>query len=81
MSASSERRSGQDRRQLDLPPPGDKERRRLVESRKSTIVEMTISDDEWASYFGNVGRPAGPAEKPGSAEEADAAAVFERARD
>lgn len=73
MAGSQEKRTGQDRRQLDLPLPCGKERRRLVESRKTTIIEMAISDDEWASYFGNV---ASKAESPPSEA---VAAVFERA--
>jgi len=75
MPASSERRSGHDRRQFDEPPPGNKERRRLVESRKSTIVELTMSDDEWASYFGKI---QGKVEHHAADEEA--ATIFERAR-
>lgn len=74
MSVTHEKRSGQDRRQLDLALPNEKERRRLVESRKTTIIEMSISDDEWASYFGTLGR-----EADAHASE-EATAVFERAR-
>jgi hypothetical protein len=73
MTGSQEKRIGQDRRQLELPPPLTKERRRLVESRKPAIIEMAISDDEWASYFGN---HASTVEHP---DTDTAAAVFERA--
>lgn len=74
MAVSQEKRTGQDRRQLDLPPPCGRERRRLIESRKTAIIEMAISDDEWASYFGNV---ASTVESPTSKA---ATAVFERTR-
>ena len=74
MTVTHERRCGQDRRQLDLPLPNDKERRRLVESRKTMIVEMAISDDEWANYFGGL---VGKSESQVSDE---AAAIFGRAR-
>ena len=78
MAVSQEKRTGQDRRQLDLPSTCEKERRRLVESRKTTIVEMAISDDEWASYFGSVASNVeSNVESPTSEA---AAAVFERAR-
>lgn len=58
MKLSYDRRTGQDRRQADLPLANNKERRRSVESRKPEIVEISISDDEWAHYFGNFGRAA-----------------------
>ena len=56
MKLSYDRRAGKDRRQADLPLVNNKERRRSVESRKPEIVEISISDDEWTRYFGNLVR-------------------------
>lgn len=48
-----DRRSGRDRRQVDLgPPPGVRERRVSVEPRKPEVVEREISPSEWASLGG-----------------------------
>lgn len=52
MTVSSNRRSGWDRRQLDVDPPNAKERRRTIESRKLEIDEISISESEWLFYFG-----------------------------
>lgn len=53
MARSDDRRSGKDRRQTDLDLSNGKERRRSVESRKTEISEIAISEDEWLLYFGN----------------------------
>ena len=58
MKLPYDRRTGRDRRQADLPPVDNKERRRSVESRKPEIVEISISEDEWMRYFGNLARAA-----------------------
>jgi len=54
MVQSFERRSGKDRRQIDVEPPLGCERRRSIESRKQEIVEISMSEVEWASYFGQL---------------------------
>ena len=43
-----ERRSGKDRRQRDQPPPRGIDRRREMEPRKPEIVELDMSNSEWA---------------------------------
>jgi len=43
----TERRSGPDRRRVDIGPPGKHERRRDVESRKPDVVELDMSLSEW----------------------------------
>jgi len=45
MVQSFERRSGKDRRQIDVEPPLGCERRRSIESRKQEIVEISMSED------------------------------------
>lgn len=70
MGASSERRSREDRRQVDLgPPPGCFERRHRVERRLPRVDVFTMSEAEWLSYFGD-GTPSvfmrGAAEPPGT---------------
>ena len=52
MSLDYERRSGEDRRQEDGALPGNKERRRQVESRKPEIIEVELNDAEWEMHFG-----------------------------
>ena len=44
-----ERRTGEDRRKLDLVPPSKAERRRSVESRKPDVVEIEMSNSEWGA--------------------------------
>lgn len=56
MSRVLERRTGQDRRQLDALAPGKMDRRRRVEARKPEIVEIELSETEWENLFG-AGRP------------------------
>ena len=44
-----ERRRGIDRRRVDADPPGKRERRRGVESRKPEVTEIEMSDSEWTA--------------------------------
>ena len=45
-----DRRSGRDRRQVDLgPPPGVRERRVSVEPRKPEVLERELTNSEWDS--------------------------------
>jgi hypothetical protein len=46
-----ERRSGRDRRQVDVGPPGRSERRRAIEQRRPEVVELDMTDDDWASLL------------------------------
>jgi hypothetical protein len=47
--SGTDRRSGVDRRQVDKDPPGHRERRRHVEARKPEVVELDLSDSDWAA--------------------------------
>jgi hypothetical protein len=44
----TERRSGKDRRLVDTGPHGRHERRRHLEPRRPEVVELELSDSEWA---------------------------------
>ena len=56
-----ERRSGSDRRQEDVGPPGKIEQRRRVEARKPEIAEIVLSEAEWEANFGRRPTAAGEA--------------------
>lgn len=56
MGSTFERRSGCDRRQTDTVPSFNIERRRSIDSRKSIIDEISISETEWINYFGKYAR-------------------------
>lgn len=43
-----ERRSGQDRRKRDQPPPSGVERRRSIEARKPEVKEVELSETDWS---------------------------------
>ncbi len=43
-----ERRSGKDRRQKDVGGPNGRERRKSMEPRKPEVVELDLSESEWA---------------------------------
>lgn len=47
--SATDRRSGDDRRRRDVGPPGRHERRRGLEARKPEVVELEISESEWAA--------------------------------
>jgi hypothetical protein len=44
-----DRRSGGDRRRVDVGPPGKHERRRNLESRKPDVVELEMTNSEWGA--------------------------------
>jgi hypothetical protein len=46
---SIERRSGKDRRIVDIGPPSRHDRRRGMETRKPEVVERDMSDSEWTA--------------------------------
>lgn len=46
-SPAKERRSGADRRRVDLDRAGRPERRRGVEARKPDVVELEMTKSEW----------------------------------
>jgi len=48
-TSGTDRRSGADRRQVDKEPPSGRERRRHVEARKPDVVELDLSDSDWAT--------------------------------
>jgi hypothetical protein len=45
----TDRRSGVDRRQVDKEPPSGRERRRQVEARRPEVVELELTDSDWAT--------------------------------
>ena len=44
-----DRRSGVDRRKVDVGPPGIVDRRRSVESRKPDVIEIDMTNSEWGA--------------------------------
>jgi hypothetical protein len=54
----ADRRAGVDRRRLDGKPPGKHERRRGIESRKPEVVELDMSNSEWAALSDDAIAPA-----------------------
>ena len=44
-----DRRSGTDRRKVDIPRKGQPERRRNLESRQPEVVEVDMSASEWGA--------------------------------
>ena len=44
-----DRRSGVDRRKVDVGPPGNLERRRSLESRKPDVIEIEMTNSEWGA--------------------------------
>lgn len=78
MTNNNERRAPSDRRDEDNGPPnGWKDRRRRTERRIPAIEEQTISEAEWALYFGG-GSPVKAEQSPTVDA---AAAVFDKIRD
>ena len=45
-----DRRSGKDRRRVDAPPPGGRDRRREIESRKPEVAEVEMTASDWAAF-------------------------------
>lgn len=60
----AERRSGIDRRRVNLgPPAGIKERRINLESRKPEVQEVTLSPSDWVRFEASVPlKPKDPAD-------------------
>ena len=52
-----DRRSGADRRKVDIPRKGEPERRRNVESRQPDVVEIDMSRSEWGALRGEPDKP------------------------
>jgi hypothetical protein len=46
---TKERRSGADRRSVDIDRPGKKDRRRAVDPRKPDVVELEMTNSEWTA--------------------------------
>jgi hypothetical protein len=54
--SGGDRRSGVDRRKVDIgPPAGKPERRRSVEARKPEVVELDMTNSEWTALEGASG--------------------------
>jgi len=45
----SDRRAGRDRRKVDKPPPGGRERRVSIEPRKPEVLEFEVTPSDWAA--------------------------------
>jgi hypothetical protein len=45
--ATVERRSGRDRRVVDIPPPKGRERRRTAEPRRPEVTEIDMTASQW----------------------------------
>lgn len=74
---SIEQRTHADRRQRDIGPPrGWVDRRQHAERRLPKTTEADLSADDFAKYFGEVGKPAS-----NNALLDQASAVFDRVRD
>ena len=50
-----DRRSGADRRKVDIAPPGRIDRRRSIDARRPDVVELDMSNSEWSAL--DVARP------------------------
>lgn len=75
-----EKRSGTDRRKLDLgPPAGCCERRKTPDRRLLVAEEAELSEEDFAKLFG--GMTAATGNPPDALEVEHAAEVLERARD
>ena len=82
MTNSQERRNRLDRRIIDCAPPhGWKDRRRTAERRIPEIVELDVSDAEWAQYFGDVAKVRAQALVVNSLQLDKASEVLNRIRD
>ena len=46
----TERRAGKDRRNVELGPPGTRDRRTALEARKPQVMELEMSPSEWAAF-------------------------------
>jgi len=44
-----DRRSGTDRRKIDMPRPGLLDRRRALDSRKPEVTELEMTNSEWTA--------------------------------
>jgi hypothetical protein len=55
---AAERRTGVDRRHVDGTPPGKHERRRGIEARKPEVLELDMSNSEWAALSDDLVTPA-----------------------
>jgi hypothetical protein len=64
LKPQSDRRSGTDRRKVDIAPPGRVDRRRSIDARKPDMVELDMSNSEWSALqaeLPNAGKSGGKA--------------------
>lgn len=53
---STDRRSGVDRRKVDVgPPAGTRERRRGIEPRQPEVQELQLTDSQWGALDRDLG--------------------------
>lgn len=55
-----DRRSGADRRKEDKGPPGKRDRRRSIESRRPDIAEIQMTSSEWGALSQEPAAPVPP---------------------
>jgi hypothetical protein len=61
---ATDRRTGADRRHVDVPlPAGKRDRRRALEARKPDVLEIDMSQSEWAA-LSDLPAPAAPPKPP-----------------
>jgi len=54
---AADRRTGIDRRHVEGKPPGKHDRRRGIESRKPEVIELEMSNSEWAALSDSAAVP------------------------
>ena len=59
------RRTGADRRLVDGKPPGKHERRRGLEARQPEVMELDMSNSEWAALSDDALVKPPPLKRPG----------------
>jgi len=57
---AGDRRSGVDRRKVDVGPPGKVDRRRGLEPRKPDVIEINMSASEWGALSKDPAPPSDP---------------------
>ena len=57
---SADRRSGTDRRKVDVGPPGKHDRRQRLESRQPEVVEVEMTDSAWVALVDEMPKPPEP---------------------
>ncbi|GAA4420131.1 hypothetical protein [Acidovorax lacteus] len=64
LKKAQDRRSGQDRRQAELGPPGSNERRTTIEPRQPEMVEIEVTEEELRALGFEPSAPSQPTQPP-----------------